>query len=152
MSGKKGPPPREERTALVNDAILRETVRREMMWQKDYTEFQPSLSSLREATPDKPLVDSFVGRLWTHPEEANRGETEEDVRMRTTLNVTRRDMVPRDKYREPITTSMELGWDQFDVPRFKSMFDHNHKKTDITMNPSRWDPNANVMTVKDNPR
>jgi hypothetical protein len=31
------------------------------------------------------------------------------------------------------------------------MFDHSHKSTEITLLPSRWDPNANVMTVKDKP-
>jgi hypothetical protein len=46
---------------------------------------------------------------------------------------------------------MDYGWDQFDVPRFKSMFSHNYLKTEITMLPSKWDPNANVMTVKAKP-
>ena len=145
----KAPPPKRERSPFVNDAIMRETVRKEMMFQKDFGEFQPSVTSLREATPDKPLVDSFVSKLWLHPEVENEGEDEE---MKKTLNVTRKEMLPRDLYKEPLTTSMEVGWDQFDVPRFRSMFDFHHKKTDITMNPSRWDPNANVMTVKDKPR
>jgi hypothetical protein len=49
-------------------------------------------------------------------------------------------------------TAMEYGRDQFNVPRFKSMFNHNSLKKEITMLLSKWDPNTNVMTVKEKPR
>ena len=145
----KPAPSQRDKSPFVNDAIMRETVRKQMMYEKDFGEFQPSITSLREATPDKPLIDSFVSKLWLHPEVEDEKDDEE---MKATLNVTRRAMMPHDLYKEPLTTSMELGWDQYDVPRFKSMFDFHHKKTDITSQPSRWDPHANVMTVKDKPR
>jgi hypothetical protein len=145
MTSKKEPPPRRERSVFVEDSIMRERVRKEMMYQTDRAEFAPSLDSLKSATPDKPLVDSFCSRLYTHPEL----DSEEEVQLRSTLNIVRRTLPPHDKFREPLTTSMEYGWDQYDVPSFKSIFDHRRPKTDVTTMPSKWDPDANVMTVKD---
>jgi hypothetical protein len=142
---KKEPPPKREKIPIVEDCILRETVRKELQSQKEFTDFCPSLASLEEATPDKPLVDSFCSRLYSRPDQ----EDALGAQLRHTLSIARRDTAPHFKYREPLTTSMEIGWDQYDVPRFRSMFNHNRTKTEITMLPSRWDPNANVMTVKE---
>lgn len=141
---QKDPPPKREKSPFIEDAILRETVRKENMFAKEFSEFQPSLFSLREATPDKPLVKSFCST--PHDEDY---EDEQSVKFRSTLHMTSRDTDPRLKYDFPPTTTMEIGWDpEFYQPR-KSMFDHRKVKTDITMLPSRWDPNANVMTVKE---
>jgi hypothetical protein len=144
---KKDPPPRREKLPFIEDSILKETVKKEIRYQKEFTDFCPSLLSLEEATPDKPLVDSFCSRLYSRPDE----EDELGAQLRGTLSIQRRDTAPHFKYREPLTTSMEIGWDQYDVPRFKSMFNHNRMKTEITMLPSKWDPNANTMTVKEKP-
>jgi hypothetical protein len=147
MATKKEPPPKRQRSQFVEDEILKETVRKETRYRRDFTEFSPSLHSLMEATPDKPLVDSFASRLYSRPDE----EDEVETQLRGTLRVDAREAPPRYKYKDPPTTSMEIGWDQYDVPRFRSMFNHNRTKTEITMLPSRWDPNANVMTVKAKP-
>jgi hypothetical protein len=144
---KKEPPPKREKLPYIEDAILRETVKQEIKFQKEFTDFHPSIYAVTGATPDKPLIDSFCSRLWSGPDK----EDELGASLRATLSISRRDELPHFKYKEPLTTQMELGWDQYDVPRFKSMFNHNRMKTEITMLPSRWDPNANVMTVKDKP-
>jgi hypothetical protein len=141
----KEPPPRREKIPFVEDQILKETVRKELRYQREFTDFRPSLESLSEATPDKPLVDSFCSRLYSRPD----AEDALGTQLRHSLSVERRDTLPQIKYPAPLTTSMEYGWDQYTVPRMKSMFNHNRMKTEITMLPSRYDPNANVMTVKE---
>jgi hypothetical protein len=147
MAGKKEPPPKREKIPFIEDSILKETVKKELRYQLTFTDFHPSIWALTGATPDKPLVDSFASRLYSRPDEEDSLESE----LRTTLGITSRTLEPRFRFRDPMTTSMDYGWDQFTVPRFKSMFDHRHKSTEITQLPSRWDPNANVMTVKDKP-
>lgn len=144
---KKEPAPRAERSPFVQDAILRETVRKEGMFQKDFTEFHPSFDMLREATPDKPLVSSFCSNPHIY-------DDDDDEELRKTLHVTTREIDddPHSKYSMPMTTSQEIGWDarEYSMMR-KSMFDHRHKKTDVTTLPSKWDPAANVMKVQSKP-
>jgi hypothetical protein len=144
---KKEAPPRREKIPFIEDSILKETVRKEMRYQREFTDFRPSLRSLEEATPDKPLIDSFCSRLYSHPD----AEDAVGTQLRHSLAIERRDVAPYAKYARPMTTSMEYGWDQYSVPRMQSMFNHNRRKTEITMLPSRWDPNANAMTVKEKP-
>ncbi|OHS96160.1 hypothetical protein TRFO_10061 [Tritrichomonas foetus] len=142
--------PKRETTAFIQDEIQKERIRKENMYQVEFSEFRPSLESLREATPDKPGIDSFCSRQYFKTRSVE--DDEEDEMIRKTLNITSKDDDPHLKYKEPMTTTMELGWDQYEMKPFKSMFDHRHKKTDITALPSKWDPNANVMTVKDRPK
>jgi hypothetical protein len=147
MAAKKEPPPKRQKIPFVEDAILKETVKKEMHYQLTFTDFHPSVWALTGASPDKPLVDSFASRLYSRP------DAEDDVEreLRKSLGITSRTVHPRHRFRDPVTTSMDYGWDQFTVPRFRSMFDHRHRSTEITLLPSRWDPDANVMTVKENP-
>jgi hypothetical protein len=56
MTAKKEAPPKRQRLPFVEDEILKETVRKEKKYQKDFTKFSPTLGSLRGATPDKLLV------------------------------------------------------------------------------------------------
>jgi len=128
------------RSPFVEDAILRETVKKESMFHRDYTEFHPSIHSLYEATPDKPLVSSLCSKPFEQG-----GELEESLKK--TLNMNSKDIPPQKKYPFPQTTSQEIGWDINDF-NSKSLFDHKHKKTDVTSLPSKWDPNANVMATK----
>ena len=150
---KKVEPPKRETNQYIEDELLKERIRKENSHIIDYDTFQPSLDSLREATPDKPGIDSFCSRQYfkTQTRDAEI-ETPEEQTFRKTLFMTSRDTGPRDKYKEPMTTTMEIGWDQNDIKPFKSMFDHRHRKTDTTSLPSKWDPQANVMTVKDKPK
>lgn len=143
MTDKKGGP-RVERSQFVNDAILRETVKMENKYHKDFVEFHPSLNALNEPTPDKPGIKSFCS-------EPHNEDDEMDEEMMTTLGIHTRsiDDNPHSKYRTPMTTSMEIGWDATEYGQFKSMFDHRIKKTDVTQNPSKWDPNANPVLRKD---
>jgi hypothetical protein len=147
MAAKKDPPPRREKIPFIEDSILKETVKKEMRYQRAFTEFHPSVLTLDGATPDKPLIDSYASRLYSKRDEEDDVERE----LRTTLGITSRTLEPRHRFRDPMTTSMDYGWDQATVPQFRSMFDHRRKSTEITQLPSKWDPNANVMTVKDKP-
>lgn len=153
---KKPNPPKRETTQFIEDEIFKERIRKENMNQVDYEVFQPSLDSLREATPDKPGIDSFCSRLYSQSKTKAIDDDDDDSpefqTFKHTMFMTSRDVSPQQKYSEPLTTTMEIGWEQTDYKPFKSMFDHRHKKTDITSLPSKWDPNANVMTVKSKPK
>mgnify|MGYP001037931849 CR=1 FL=1 len=133
-------PPVETRSPFVDDAILKERVKKETMHHKTFEEFSPSPWTLTECTPDKPLVRS----LCSDPPPP---EDELTVSLRSTLHLRGPKTRPRDVYDYPQTTSMEIGWDAFEPSRHRSMFDHRHKKTDITTLPSKWDPHANTVTT-----
>lgn len=124
-----------ERSQFIEDAILRETVKMEKRFHKDYTVFQPSLESLKEATPDKPLVSSFCSSK--RDEDIN----EEDQKMLKTLHMDTISEDPKKKYKFPLTTSQEIGWDAYDY-KPKSIFNHRHHSTDITTTPTHYDPLA----------
>ena len=125
----------EPKNPFVEDAVLRETVKKESMFHKDYTEFHPSIHSLRDATPDKPLVNSLCSRPL--PKE---GEFEETLK--DTLKLKTCDLPPQKKYSFPQTTSQEIGWDISNYPQ-KSLFDHRHKQTDVTISPyAKWEPST----------
>jgi hypothetical protein len=147
IAPKKDPPPKRQKIPFIEDEILKETVRKELRYQLTFTEFSPSLDALTGATPEKSLVGSFASRQYSHDDE----EDDTECSLRASLRITTRTLGPRSRFRDPMATSMDSGWDQFDVPPFRSMFDHRHKATDVTLLPSRWDPNANMMTVKDKP-
>jgi hypothetical protein len=147
MAAAKDPPPKREKIPFVEDTILRETVKKETFYARPFTEFRPSLASLSASTHDKPLVDTYASRLYARQDR----EDEVETQLRNSLGVTTRDLPLHQRYNGPVTTSMDYGWYQHEVPGFKSMFDHRRMKTEITMLPSRWDPNANVMTVKEKP-
>ena len=135
-----------EKNALVEAAILRETVKMENRYRKDFTEFQPSLTSLREATPDKPLINSFCSSQHKDDE-----ITDEDREMLKTLHMDKKESDPKKKYQFPMTTSQEIGWDAYEY-RPKSIFNFRHHNTDITTTPTHYDPlsgNASgVRTMK----
>ncbi|EAY21415.1 hypothetical protein TVAG_198540 [Trichomonas vaginalis G3] len=129
---KEARPPREV-NPFVADAILKETVKMEERNAKEYTTFQPSLNSLQEPTPDKPLVNSFCSSK--HDDDF----TAEDTAMLSTLRMDRTIQDPRQKYKFPITTSQEIGWDAYEYYS-KSIFNHKHSSTDVTRNPTNRDP------------
>ena len=124
-----------EKNPLIEDAILRETVKQERRFHRDFGEFQPSIASLRDATPDKPLVSSFCSSK--HEDE----HTEEDEKMLKTLRMDTKTLDPKDKYPFPVTTSQEIGWDVYDY-RPKSIFNFKHLNTDVTKSPTHYDPLA----------
>ena len=131
-----------EKNALVEDAIRKETIKMENRFRKDFTEFQPSLSSLRDATPDKPLVNSFCSSK--HDDDF----TQEDLDMLKTLHMDKKESDPRKKYPFPMTTSQEIGWDAYEY-KPRSIFDHRHHSTDITTLPTHYDPlSGNPSGVK----
>nr|AGM32082.1 hypothetical protein [Coptotermes formosanus] len=123
-----------EKNPLAMDEILKETVRKEILHSVPFTEFCPSPDMLCEATPDKPLIKTY----FTSPDL----EDNEDTRyLLETLRGVKQPTHPREKYEIPPTTSMEYGWEAAYPTR--SIFNHNRRKTDITMKPTRWNPEAN---------
>lgn len=134
--------PREELSAFIKDAILKENAKKEWQNHVEFTEFQPSLATLKEATPDKPCIRSFC----SNPESLD--FTPEDLEMIKTLCMDRTKLNPNQKYPFPVTTAQEIGWDVDDYNP-KSLFDHRHKKSDITMMPTKWNPKTSADTSKD---
>ena len=139
----KKPPATEERTQFIQDAILRETVKMENRYHRDFVDFYPSINALKDATPDKPGVHSFCSDVHN--------DDDLDDEMMKTLSIKDRtsgyDL--HTKYQVPMTTSMEIGWDIAEFGQYKSMFDHRHRNTDVTNQPSKWDPSANPVAAKD---
>ena len=132
-----------EKNALADDAILRETVKMENRYRREFTEFQPSLMSLRDATPDKPLIRSFCSSQHQDDD-----FTEEDKQMLKTLHMDVKETDPKKKYAFPMTTSQEIGWDAYEY-KPRSIFDHRHRNTDITTTPTHYDPlSGNASGIK----
>ena len=146
MTAKKEYPKRET-TPFIQDEIQKERIRRELAMQVEYTEFRPSLEALYEPTPDKPGIDSFCSRQYFKPAGAQELDAEDEELLRT-ISLAAHDLDPRNRYKEPPTTTLEIGWDQTDYKPFESMFNHKHKKTDISNLPSRNDPFAIAMGRK----
>ena len=101
--------PKRETTQFIEDEIFKERIRKENMNQVDYEVFQPSLDSLREATPDKPGIDSFCSRLYSQSKEKAIDDDDDSPEFQTfkhTMFMTSRDVSPQQKYSEPLTTTM----------------------------------------------
>ena len=132
MSTSKAPK-REPVSQFVQDAIIRETIKKENEFQVEFEEFHPSFSSLSDATPDKPLVSTFFSKKQ---EDIDEDDPEFDYIKNTVLMNS--GMVERStKGKFPQTTSQEYGWLVQNKPVTRNVFDYKHKKTDVTMLPSR---------------